>query len=183
MEGHGWIISMVGYMAYVSYHHLQPYQVYKCQSVHESSPESRFYTDPMMHSWTCCSSSYPGIDMIACTILCCDDHFPFPLSVSVFRFHFPFPFSFSVSSVYSCPFYTDPMMHSWTCCSSSYPGIDMIACTILCCDDHFPFPLSVSVFRFHFPFPFSFSVSSVYSCPERTSLDGLVFHLNAGPLT
>ena len=66
----------------------------KYQSVHESSPESRFYTDP-------CT---PRLAVRApCGFACLTSLYYVPIAVTTISlFRFPFPFPFSVSSVYSC---------------------------------------------------------------------------------
>ena len=81
--------GMVGYMACVM---IVFHSLIRCPNV--------------MHSYTCCLSSYPGLAYYVvlcmyCTMyVCSDDPFPFPLSIFVFHFHFPFPpFTVAHSSV------------------------------------------------------------------------------------
>ena len=87
LKGHGWIHGIC-IMVVI-------YQVSKGQSVHESSPESRFYTDPCTP--TRLAARYPNLAS-SCSLY----HVPiavFPFSA----FHFCIPFPLFVSSVYSCP--------------------------------------------------------------------------------
>ena len=78
LKGHGWILasspgslktseSLETRLGWIHGTHVSWssfYQVSKCQSVHESSPESRFYTDPCTPGFR-----YPGLACLTSSCL------------------------------------------------------------------------------------------------------------------
>ena len=66
------------------------------QSVRESSPESRFYTNPCTPSFAARPPILHALVVLhelACIMYyCSNDHFLFLLSFSTYHFHVPFPF-------------------------------------------------------------------------------------------